>query len=1394
MNRLKLFLLFFISLIILVSCDIGGTTYKVKECNWNDNYSEATLIITDGINDIELESTVTITEKDSTCTTNGYIKYVASGTYKGKTYSDELFIEKDLISHTFKNVDVEWEDQDTAYLVQTCSLCGEVIKTRMDVSVESFVDETCETIGTVTKIATVIIDGKEYSDTKSFSILSYGHNYVFDHWRWDDDYNAYGVFVCQNDSSHIVEIKATVTSQEKKATCTQNGYISYTASLEYGENKYHSSKLVTLEALGHDYQFSSSIWSEDYSECSIELVCSHDSSHVIVLPMIVTTEEIDDGYQFTSTINYNGVEYSDVRIKKIQKLRVNAFNTQGETIGFSAYHGIELFDNSTSIGSSLYWIKIALVKTNDNYEVVEIALSGDAISSTYDYLMLAWENDSDAYNLLNDTFSVGDFIEFSQNLTTLEKGSVDVAFQKVEINGSFKIDYDLSFDYFETKDDLYKAFFTDYYYFLISYTTCDMDSYGIENVDDFLSYCKNWNANGGNEMAGLGNAFGRFYLTPTTNGTIETQPTTTFLGYIYNQGKYLDLIEHLEVFFGYWRTDEGYSLYDEHGNDFYYGAWAAFVDTCKFFYFTSETLPNTYKWFTIEKSPRVHYMLDNIPGVGKIDLVKESSDEVILPIIERMHYRFLGWFDESNNKVNSLYSTYSKTFKVHAKFDRIVHEINFYSNGSVETVFVNDGLRLKSTTLTNSGYKFYKYVTDTKVEIDPLNGVTEDLDLYVLWYKEGIELGPYNIYSYNTESATSVVTQYNGTRLYKAGVSIDASLYWYKLTINELNGKYYVSNITSSGTSTPSGYDYIILVYSADNTGCYNTLTSAGFMVGDEIVFSKDLSSLNNGETSLTFSVSRGETNYNNLVLVSNGAENFKYSQNVDGNVTLPTPRRSGYDFAGWFDNLDFVGNRIEEITVDGIIYLYAKWEEKVYNGALDYISDRVSSYTYDLLPLSYNDQDVTYRSSNPNLYTIEDGIGHTNRMYQTHNNQYVTVYANIGGVEYSKEILIEPVIFDDMDHPLSVYFAVSSMNSYKKYSERYQSSNELFSDGFKNTFNMLYYAFGSPNSDGTIDINDTYMSEVLKLKNYGVRILFVIDGANSGSLKNLVQVCNDATLRKTFVNNIYNLIVKYNLDGVDIDWEFPGLSGVNGYTTEIDIANMNALVKELREKFSVEQDEPGTEYLITAATPPTYWGVDRYDYATLNKYLDYVNMMSYDLNKSSTTSHLSHVYTPSNSYSYKFCCEYGISYYTSLGLDSSKIILGCAAYGKTYNITGTVDSNATYPALGVSATLGQAQGFGLAGQSITWNSGTIFYTGIEELRLNPNFKQYDEYNSSGKFVGSYLYSATDKIFITYDSILGITEKCKLAQQYAGMGLMIWSYGEDATDTVTNTIIEYFNK
>jgi len=1327
--------------------------------------------------------------KEATEAEEGLIKYSC---ICGYSYTET--IQKLPHTHTFS--DTLSYDDEYHYYASTCE--HDVVKDKAPHSYDE---------GIVIKQATEAEEGIikyscicGYSYTEALEKLPHTHTFS-DALSYDDEYHYYAS-TCEHD---VVKDKAPHSFDEgiiiKEATEAEEGLIKYSCMCGYSYTE-------TIQKLPHTHTFSDTLsYDDEYhyyaSTCAHDVVKdkeahSYDEGTVILRPTI-----FNKGLKRFVCKKCKYIKEVELEKLEILSLHINAYNTQGATTGFEQYHGLMLYKAGVTLGSSLYWHKVGLKEVNGEYVVAFVAPSGTAISMDYDYLLLSWQDDSSGmYDaLLGYSLTVGEKLKFSSNLDTLSDGSVSLEVSR--LSDIFNVTYELGFEHYDTKNDLYTSFFTDFYYFLISSTDCDMDSLGIKSLDEFLAYCKNWDVGGRSELAGVGNAFGPYYLKVERGGTFATQPTTSFIGYCYQNNKYVDFLEFLEVFFAYWRTDEGYTTPDNYGNDFFASSWAALVDTCKYFYFTSKTLTDKYKWFTYERSPRVHYMLDNTPGVGKIDLEYTCviGEKIILPKnVYRMNYYFLGWYDESGNRVYEI----STEAKVYAKFERLYNIITFKDGANIiKTIKVKQGLRIPYLEYDNELYKFMGWANSDFELYDFLNASTTDLTLYAIFDNESSALGDIVVNAYNTQGATTGFGAYEGLELFKSGVQINANLYWYKVALVKNGLTYQIIEIAPSGTNLTKAYDYLLLAYNSESSGKCELVKSFNLRVGDEVSFSVDLNSLADGSVNVVASFTRSVDKIYNLVLEA-GDVTFDYESVVKeaDEITLPTIEKTGFKFMGWYESSDFTGNPVNSYVATENKIFYAYFVQKKISSPLDYVSDVFSSTTLDELPSYMGLSTLTWNSSNPDLYKIDNNKGFTQRRYQTHQKQTVKITVEVltdGKTEaFSKDITINPVKFDAMVHPLATYFSVSSASSYQRYNERYLNDQTLFSDKFKDKMNMVYYAFGIPQENGTVTLNTTYIDQVMELKNSGIRVLLVIDGANRAALQAMVKLCNNDSTRATFVSNICDLIVKYNFDGVDIDWEFPGTSGLSGYTLEIDRTNLNKLLRDLRQKLNSLQEEGGTNYILSIAAPSTYWGSDKYDFdgryqtsvGGINDYCDYVNMMSYDLNKTSSTSHLTHLHNPSNSYSYGFSVDYGVSYFTSLGLDKNKIIIGSAAYGKAYKVTGTVDDSATYPALGVTGTLGQVLGYDLPLQSITYNSGTIYYTGIQKLLNNSNFKLYHEYNSSNKFVGSYLYSKTDKYFITFDSILSITEKCKYIKANSGMGIMVWAYGEDATDTVINTICD----
>ena len=81
---------------------------------------------------------------------------------------------------------------------------------------------------------------------------------------------------------------------------------------------------------------------------------------------------------------------------------------------------------------------------------------------------------------------------------------------------------------------------------------------------------------------------------------------------------------------------------------------------------------------------------------------------------------------------------------------------------------------------------------------------------------------------------------------------------------------------------------------------------------------------------------------------------------------------------------------------------------------------------------------------------------------------------------------------------------------------------------------------------------------------------------------------CATASSRKTFASNVVSLYNKYNVDGIDIDWEYPGQQGAgSNVVSPQDSANFLSFLQLLRTSL------PGTARITAAVQTVPFAGSD---------------------------------------------------------------------------------------------------------------------------------------------------------------------------------------------------------
>lgn len=315
-----------------------------------------------------------------------------------------------------------------------------------------------------------------------------------------------------------------------------------------------------------------------------------------------------------------------------------------------------------------------------------------------------------------------------------------------------------------------------------------------------------------------------------------------------------------------------------------------------------------------------------------------------------------------------------------------------------------------------------------------------------------------------------------------------------------------------------------------------------------------------------------------------------------------------------------------------------------------------------------------------------------------------------------------------------------------------------------------INYAFsrvkdGRMETDSDADAQNFALLNALKEKNPSLKILVSVGGW-LGS-KGFSDAALTPESRKKFFESVMKFLRQYDLDGLDVDWEYPGSKGAGNRFRSEDKRNFTLLLQELRAAFDAETKKTHKRLYLTIAAGASDEYLANTEMGEVAKIVDTVNLMTYDYNEPGSdplTGHNAPLYSnPLDVHAVS--TDATVRAFEQAGVPAEKILLGVPFYGHTW---GNVPET----------------NHGLFQPGKTAPQGYSPYSRDTDALLQQGFVRYWDAASQVP----YLYNAQKHIFVSYDDPESLAAKGRYARTQKLGGVMFWEYMDDPSGTLLGAL------
>jgi chitinase len=287
----------------------------------------------------------------------------------------------------------------------------------------------------------------------------------------------------------------------------------------------------------------------------------------------------------------------------------------------------------------------------------------------------------------------------------------------------------------------------------------------------------------------------------------------------------------------------------------------------------------------------------------------------------------------------------------------------------------------------------------------------------------------------------------------------------------------------------------------------------------------------------------------------------------------------------------------------------------------------------------------------------------------------------------------------------------------------------------------------------------------LVKLKRSYPKLKVMVALGGWGGCKTCSTVFSTEPGRSEFAASALEFLRFYDLDGLDLDWEYPAIPGFPGHPWSAnDRDNFTALLQKLRGTFP---DDTELSFAAGAYTRSLQQSVD---WRKAALYADRIHLMTYDLRSSrhDSTGHHAPLHPTKQQ---EESVGYAVQYLLKQGVPPGKIVIGAAFYGRVFSVNSE-DSVVLFKP-------GKFKRF-------------IIYQKLKPMLTAKNgFRAYYDTTAEAAFA----WNRNTNEFVTYENFRSVKAKADYVLKMNLRGIMFWELSQDYTrDGFLSVIADAFNR